>query len=95
MFNLNEDILKGKWSEIKGDLQAKFGELTESDLDQNSGNLKSIAGLLQQKYGLKKEEVDQKIDQLIEKYAGGFSEKISSFKNSLKSDVKSDESNLH
>lgn len=51
---LNEEMIKGKWNEIKGDIKAQWGKLTDNELDQASGNLTSVAGLIQQRYGLKR-----------------------------------------
>jgi uncharacterized protein YjbJ (UPF0337 family) len=66
---INEDMVKGKWNEIKGDIKAQWGKLTDNELDQASGNLTSIAGLIQQRYGLKKEEAQEKLHQIAAKFA--------------------------
>lgn len=55
MFNADE--IKGKWKEIKGELGKKWGELTHDELEKTGGNALSLVGLLQQKLGIKKEEV--------------------------------------
>ena len=34
---MNEDILKGKWKEIKGEIKQKWGKLTDDDLAQVEG----------------------------------------------------------
>ncbi len=46
-----EDVLKGKWKEIKGGVKEKWGKLTDDDLTQVEGNQEKLLGLLQQKYG--------------------------------------------
>ena len=35
---MNEDIIKGKWKEIKGSVQKKWGKLTNDDLTQIDGD---------------------------------------------------------
>lgn len=69
MQNQNEHTLKGKWKEIKGEIQKKWGQLTDSDLDQTKGDLSAIGGLIQQKYGHAKEEVKAKLDSLIHAFS--------------------------
>jgi uncharacterized protein YjbJ (UPF0337 family) len=48
---VNENIVKGKWREIKGDIQSAWGRLTDDELDETKGDLTAIGGLIQQKYG--------------------------------------------
>ncbi len=48
---LNETVIKGKWLEIKGDLQKTWGKLTDDELEQTKGDLTAISGLLVQRYG--------------------------------------------
>ncbi len=66
MANLvNDNIIKGKWKEIKGEIQKTWGRLTDDELDQTNGDLTSVGGLIQQKYGVAQEEVRNKINDLI------------------------------
>ena len=48
---MNEDILKGKWREIKGTVKEKWGILTGNDLVEIEGKGLRLLGLLQKKYG--------------------------------------------
>ena len=48
---MNEDILKGKWLEIKGRVKEKWGKLTDNDLREIEGKGEKLLGLLQKKYG--------------------------------------------
>ncbi len=48
---INEEIIKGKWLEIKGEIQKTWGKLTADEIEQTKGDMKSIAGLVMQKYG--------------------------------------------
>lgn len=61
----NEHTIKGKWNEIKGEIQKKWGQLTDNDLEQTKGDLTAIGGLIQQKYGHAKEEVKAKLESLV------------------------------
>ena len=66
---MNEHILKGKWNQIKGEVQKEWGKLTHNDLDQIEGELTRLQGVIQEKYGHTSEEVKAKIDEFMEKYA--------------------------
>jgi uncharacterized protein YjbJ (UPF0337 family) len=77
---MNEDIIKGKWKEIKGEIKTLWGNLTDDELDKTSGNLESIAGIIQQRYGYKKEEIQDRLHGIVSK----FSEKAVEVKKSIK-----------
>ena len=41
---MNEDIIKGKWEQLKGKAKEKWGELTNDDLDIIEGKRDQLAG---------------------------------------------------
>ena len=59
---MNWDVVQGKWKQVKGSVQEKWGELTNDELDQIDGNKDRLAGKLQEKYGWSKDEADREID---------------------------------
>ncbi|MBC7714635.1 MAG: CsbD family protein [Rhizobacter sp.] len=61
-FAVNEDTIKGKWKEVKGDVQKMWGKLTDDELDQAQGDLTSLSGIIQRRYGESKEAVDTKLN---------------------------------
>ncbi|RWR51847.1 CsbD family protein [Sinirhodobacter ferrireducens] len=63
---MNTDMLEGKWKEIKGSVRAKWGELTDDEVEQVAGNTERLAGLIQQKYGRSKEEAKREVNDFIE-----------------------------
>ena len=65
---MNEQTIKGKWNEIKGEIQKTWGDITGDELESTKGNLKSIGGILQQKYGYKKDEVRSRLDSIAAKF---------------------------
>jgi len=67
---MNEDILKGKWKEIKGEVKVKWGKLTDDDLAQVEGNTEILLGLLQKKYGYAKDKAEQEYKDFIGRYKG-------------------------
>jgi uncharacterized protein YjbJ (UPF0337 family) len=58
---MNKDIIEGKWSQIKGDIQKQWGKLTNEDLNVIKGDTKKLAGKLQEKYGWSKDKAMKKI----------------------------------
>lgn len=64
---LNENTIKGKWLEMKGELQKSWGKLTDSELDQTKGDMKAIGGLIQQRYGEAQETYGKKLADIFKK----------------------------
>lgn len=63
---MNTDMLEGKWMEIKGSVRAKWGELTDDEVEQVAGNTERLAGLIQQKYGRSKDAAKREVNDFIE-----------------------------
>jgi uncharacterized protein YjbJ (UPF0337 family) len=64
----NEDTIKGKWLEIKGEVQKTWGKLTNDEIMQTKGDVKALAGLVQQRYGEGKDIFDKKFSQIVNRY---------------------------
>lgn len=60
---MNWDVIEGKWKQLKGSAQAKWGELTDDEMDQIAGNKEKLAGKLQEKYGWTKDEAESRIEE--------------------------------
>lgn len=65
---MNTDIIKGKWKQLKGDMQKKWGQLTDDDLDVAEGHTEYLAGKLQERYGWTKEQAEKELKEFSEKY---------------------------
>ncbi len=59
---INEDILKGNWKQFKGDIQRRWGELTDDELDQIEGNREKLVGKIQERYGKSHAEAEREVD---------------------------------
>lgn len=59
---MNEDIIKGKWEQLKGKVKEKWGELTNDDLDIIEGKRDQLAGKIQERYGRTQDEAEKEID---------------------------------
>lgn len=62
---MNDDIFKGKWKQLRGQIQQKWGDLTNDDLDRMQGTQTEFEGLLQERYGYTKERAKQEVDGLL------------------------------
>jgi uncharacterized protein YjbJ (UPF0337 family) len=60
---MNWDQIKGKWHEVKGSIRAKWGELTDDEIEELDGNREKMVGKIQQKYGVAKEEAEKQVDE--------------------------------
>ncbi len=58
-----EDILKGKWKEMKGKMKEKWGQLTDDEVTEAEGNEEKFLGILQKKYGYTKQRAKQEYDE--------------------------------
>jgi len=59
---MNDDILAGKWKQLRGQVQQKWGDLTNDDLDRIKGTQTEFEGLLQERYGYTKERASEELN---------------------------------
>ena len=59
---MNKDIIAGKWTQLKGKAQAKWGDLTDDVFDVAEGDSKYLAGKLQEQYGWQRERAEQEVE---------------------------------
>ena len=60
---MNEDKIKGQWKQLSGKLKTKWGKLTDDDLTVADGNAEYLAGKLQERYGIAREEAERQIEE--------------------------------
>ena len=65
---MNQDILAGKWKQLRGEIQSRWGKLTDDDLDRIEGDAVKLAGLLQERYGIARDEAQRRVDEFIKNY---------------------------
>jgi uncharacterized protein YjbJ (UPF0337 family) len=56
---MTSDRVAGAWHQIRGSLKEQWGKLTEDDLKQLEGHAERLAGKLQERYGLAREEAER------------------------------------
>lgn len=60
---MNWDRIKGSWKEYKGKAKQQWGKLTDDDLDVIDGRREELAGKIQNRYGIAKDEAERQIDE--------------------------------
>ncbi|MHB8535075.1 MAG: CsbD family protein [Sulfuricaulis sp.] len=58
---MNENIVMGNWKQLSGRIKAKWGKLTDNDLEKAEGNKEYLLGKLQEHYGLAKDKAEQNL----------------------------------
>ena len=58
---MNWDQIEGKWTEFKGAIKERWGKFTDDELVQLKGKRDQLAGMIQNKYGVAKEEAERQI----------------------------------
>jgi uncharacterized protein YjbJ (UPF0337 family) len=66
---INEQILKGKWNEIRGEIRSKWGYLNDDELEVVKGDATRLMGLIQQRYGIKKEEIERSLNNMLNRFS--------------------------
>ncbi len=63
----NWDQIAGQWKQVRGEAKKKWGKLTDDELMQTNGNRDILAGKIQEKYGITREEAHKQIDEWADK----------------------------
>ena len=62
---MNWDKIAGEWKQAKGKLRAKWGKLTDNDLETVAGKKDVLVGRLQERYGWKKDQAERSLDDYL------------------------------
>jgi uncharacterized protein YjbJ (UPF0337 family) len=63
---MNRQQLEGNWKQVKGRAKAKWGKLTDDDLDQIQGRQQILVGKLQERYGKALEAAEKEVNEWID-----------------------------
>ena len=59
---MNWDRVEGSWKQLKGNVKTKWAKLTEDDLTAINGQREKLEGMLQERYGIAKDEARKQVD---------------------------------
>lgn len=65
---MTQDILKGKWKELRGKVRQQWGKLTDDDVERINGSFEMLSGRLQQAYGFHKNQAEKAIEEFLERH---------------------------
>lgn len=69
---MNKDQMEGNWLQFKGKVKEQWGKLTDDDLDVIAGKRDQLAGKIQERYGLTKEEAEKQLSAWNERNPNDF-----------------------
>ena len=58
---MNWDRIEGHWKQLTGQAKEQWGKLTDDDLDIVAGRRDQLAGKIQARYGVAKDEAEKQI----------------------------------
>jgi uncharacterized protein YjbJ (UPF0337 family) len=56
---MNNDRVQGNWKQVKGKIKEQWGKLTGDEIDQLEGRGDQLAGVLQERYGIARDEAEK------------------------------------
>jgi uncharacterized protein YjbJ (UPF0337 family) len=81
---INQDMVSGKWREIKGEVQKAWGKLTSDEIEETKGDVNAIAGLVQQKYGESKDQFEKKFSKITSQLRDAKGNSVRKIKKTMK-----------
>ena len=51
------------WHQVKGVLRAKWGDLTDDEIEEIDGSREKMVGKIQETFGVAKEEAEKQVDE--------------------------------
>lgn len=63
---MNWDQIAGNWKQLKGTAKEKWGKLTDDELDVIEGRREKLVGVVQERYGISKEQADKQVSDFMD-----------------------------
>ncbi len=58
---MNWEQIQGNWKQLTGQAKEQWGKLTDDDIDVVAGRRDQLAGKIQERYGVAKEEAENQV----------------------------------
>lgn len=65
---MNWDRVEGNWKQFTGKVQEQWGKLTNDEIDQVAGKREQLEGLIQNRYGVAKDEAKRQVDDWMSRW---------------------------
>jgi uncharacterized protein YjbJ (UPF0337 family) len=62
---MTNDVLEGKWKQVRGQAKEWWGKLTDDDLDRVAGKSEQLLGVLQEKYGYTRQQAEKEFNRRL------------------------------
>ena len=69
-----QEKILGHWNQLKGKVKQRWGQLTDDELSEVEGNFDQLVGLVQQKTGEGREQIQRTLNELSSQAGGAFSD---------------------
>jgi uncharacterized protein YjbJ (UPF0337 family) len=69
MDTMNKDVLQGKWHQLKGSVKSRWGQLTDNDLTQISGDTEQLIGRVQERYGYERDQAEREVNDFLRRHS--------------------------
>lgn len=60
---MNTDIIEDKWEQVKGEINRKWGLLTDNVLLEVDGSRTKLLGKIQESYGVARDEAERQVQE--------------------------------
>jgi uncharacterized protein YjbJ (UPF0337 family) len=61
------DEMKGKWKQQVGSVKLAWGKLTEDEILKSEGRTEKLAGLVQERYAVTRDDADKQVKKFFDK----------------------------
>ena len=58
---MNQDIFKGQWKQLQGEVKKQWGKLTDDHMTQIDGDRTKLVGKIQEAYGVARDEAEKQV----------------------------------
>ena len=72
---MNWDRIQGHWKQVTGQAREQWGKLTEDDFDVVAGRRDQLAGKIQERYGVAKEDAEKQVTEWQRKVSDSWFDK--------------------
>ena len=69
---MNEDILAGQWTQLKGKVKEQWGKLTDDEIEQLDGKKDQLVGRVQERYGLAKDQAERDVNEWLKSTSNSY-----------------------
>ncbi len=64
---MNWDRIEGNWKQVAGKAKVQWGKLTNDDFDIIAGRREQLAGKIQERYGIAKDDAEKQVSEWVKK----------------------------